>query len=101
MLIQNVRIDVYNFIDDNKRQQHPHIDKGKLIFYKCLMPMTNFYMPIPHTCIDENKFVNGNKPNNLKPNLCTLGYTIFSSPITEITEIKMPTTTLHMSISEC
>ena len=33
MLIHNIRIDVYNFVDDNKGQQHTEIVKGKLIFY--------------------------------------------------------------------
>ena len=33
MLIHNVCIDVYNFVNNNKGQQHKEIDKGKLIFY--------------------------------------------------------------------
>ena len=32
-LIHNVHIDIYNFVNDNKGQQHTEIDKGKLIFY--------------------------------------------------------------------
>ena len=32
-LMHNVHIDVYNFVDDNKGQQHTEIDNGKLIFY--------------------------------------------------------------------
>ena len=32
-LIHNVCIDVYNFVDNNKGQQHTEIDKGKLTFY--------------------------------------------------------------------
>ena len=33
MLIHNIHIDIYNFVNDNKGQQHTEIDKGKLIFY--------------------------------------------------------------------
>ena len=37
MLIHNIHIDVYNFVDDNKGQQHTEIDKGKLIFYNTVI----------------------------------------------------------------
>ena len=63
---------------------------------KCLLATTNLYMP--NTCIDKNNFVNGNKPNNLNSNVCTLGYTKFSSPISKITEIKILSMTCQMVI---
>ena len=33
MLIHNIHIDVYNFVDDNKGQQYTEIDKGYLLQY--------------------------------------------------------------------
>ena len=75
-------------IKDNNIQKLIKVNLSSTI-YKHLLPTTNLYTPYQNTSIDQNNFVNGNKPNNLNSNVCTLGYAIFSSPITEIKILSM------------